>query len=78
MCQNILVVSFFYGFPYPQKLCRYIDSPAGVNVVFNVKAFKTLLRHYPEWGHYFLLSKHKANATELHPKVRQTCSLSKN
>ena len=24
-------------------------------------------------GYFFSLSKHKANATELHPKVRQTC-----
>ena len=25
-------------------------------------------------GNFFSVSKHKANATELHPKVRQTCS----
>ena len=24
-------------------------------------------------GYFFSISKHKANATELHPKVRQTC-----
>ena len=26
-------------------------------------------------GYFFSISKHKANTTELHPKVRQTCSL---
>ena len=25
-------------------------------------------------GYYFSISKHRANTTELHPKVRQTCS----
>ena len=24
-------------------------------------------------GYFFSISKHKANTTELHPKVRQTC-----
>ena len=27
-------------------------------------------------GYFFSISKHKANTTELHPKVRQTCSVS--
>ena len=26
-------------------------------------------------GYFFSISKHKANTTELHPKVRQTCHL---
>ena len=26
-------------------------------------------------GYFFSISKHKANTTELHPKVRQTCSV---
>ena len=35
----------------------------------------TIGHHRITIGHYFFsISKHKANTTELHPKVRQTCS----
>ena len=34
--------------------------------------FRVTIGHHI--GHYFFsISKHKANTTELHPKVRQTC-----
>ena len=36
----------------------------------------TIGHHRITIGHYFFsISKHKANTTELHPKVRQTCCI---
>ena len=38
----------------------------------------TIGHHRITIGHYFFsISKHQANTTELHPKVRQTCSFFK-
>ena len=33
------------------------------------------LGHIGNYRLFFSISKHKANTTELHPKVRQTCSI---
>ena len=34
---------------------------------------RVTMGHLMVTGYFFPISKHKANTTELHPKVRQTC-----
>ena len=44
-----------------------------VHIMVTLGHLRVTIGHLKVTIGYFFISKHKANTTELHPKVRQTC-----